>query len=69
MLFLGCVFVQLPFFIDTVGGLDGHLDVIKCTFVGRIIGTDIVSAALSSIVNSVGTVGASLMLWILVQDV
>lgn len=48
------------------GGLGRHLGVFSCTLliVGRIIGTGIFSTP-SSILLSVGSVGASLMLWVL----
>ncbi|KAI0685729.1 amino acid transporter [Cytidiella melzeri] len=51
---------------DAAGGLGRHLGVFSCTLliVGRIIGTGIFSTP-SSILGSVGSVGASLMLWVL----
>lgn len=54
------------FIVDAAGGLGRHLGVISCTLliIGRIIGTDIFSTP-SSILSSVGSVGASLMLWVL----
>ncbi|KAF9239125.1 amino acid transporter [Melanogaster broomeanus] len=56
----------LSFEEDTAGGLGRHLGVVSCTLliVGRIIGTGIFSTP-SSILNGVGSVGASLMLWVL----
>ncbi|KAJ6779622.1 hypothetical protein PWT90_05636 [Aphanocladium album] len=50
----------------TTGGMGRHLGVISTTFliVGRIIGTGIFSTP-SAIVAGVGSVGASLMLWVL----
>ncbi|KAF9239123.1 amino acid transporter [Melanogaster broomeanus] len=56
----------LSFFEDTAGGLGRHLGVVSCTLliVGRIIGTGIFSTP-SSILSGVGSVGASLMLWVL----
>ncbi|KAI0687550.1 high affinity methionine permease [Earliella scabrosa] len=56
----------LSFEEDTAGGLGRHLGVFSCTLliVGRIIGTGIFSTP-SSILGSVGSVGASLMLWVL----
>ncbi|KZW03342.1 amino acid transporter [Exidia glandulosa HHB12029] len=50
----------------TAGGMGRHLGVFSCTMliVGRIIGTGIFSTP-SSILGSVGSVGASLMLWVL----
>ncbi|KAF8129240.1 amino acid transporter [Boletus edulis] len=52
--------------IDTAGGLGRHLGVTTCTLliVGRIIGTGIFSTP-SSILDGVGSIGASLMLWVL----
>lgn len=52
--------------VDTAGGLGRHLGVTTCTLliVGRIIGTGIFSTP-SSILNGVGSIGASLMLWVL----
>ncbi|KAH7887208.1 amino acid transporter [Phlebopus sp. FC_14] len=51
---------------DAAGGLGRHLGVTSCTLliVGRIIGTGIFSTP-SSILSGVGSVGASLMLWVL----
>ncbi|TBU22467.1 high affinity methionine permease [Dichomitus squalens] len=51
---------------DAAGGMGRHLGVFDCTLliVGRIIGTGIFSTP-SSILGSVGSVGASLMLWVL----
>ncbi|KAF9528470.1 amino acid transporter [Crepidotus variabilis] len=48
------------------GGMGRHLGVFSCTMliVGRIIGTGIFSTP-SSILMSVGSIGASLMLWVL----
>ncbi|KAL4079793.1 amino acid transporter [Scleroderma citrinum] len=56
----------LSFEEDTAGGLGRHLGVTSCTLliIGRIIGTDIFSTP-SSILLSAGSVGASLMLWVL----
>ncbi|KAF9228857.1 amino acid transporter [Gyrodon lividus] len=56
----------LSFEEDTAGGLGRHLGVMSCTLliVGRIIGTGIFSTP-SSILDGVGSVGASLMLWVL----
>ncbi|KAH0830171.1 amino acid permease-domain-containing protein [Lanmaoa asiatica] len=56
----------LSFEEDTAGGLGRHLGVTSCTLliVGRIIGTGIFSTP-SSILGGVGSVGASLMLWVL----
>ncbi|EJD50698.1 amino acid transporter [Auricularia subglabra TFB-10046 SS5] len=50
----------------TAGGMGRHLGVFSCTMliVGRIIGTGIFSTP-SSILGSVGSVGASFMLWVL----
>ncbi|KAH9932866.1 amino acid transporter [Fomitopsis serialis] len=50
----------------TSGGMGQHLGVFTCTMmiIGRIIGTGIFSTP-SSILNSVGSVGASMMLWLL----
>ena len=52
--------------LDTAGGLGRHLGVTSCTLliVGRIIGTGIFSTP-SSILSGVGSIGASLMLWVL----
>ncbi|KAL5532023.1 hypothetical protein ACEPAF_5587 [Sanghuangporus sanghuang] len=51
---------------DAAGGMGRHLGVFSCTMliVGRIIGTGIFSTP-STILGSVGSVGASLMLWVL----
>ncbi|KAI0783783.1 amino acid transporter [Abortiporus biennis] len=51
---------------DAAGGMGRHLGVFSCTLliVGRVIGTGIFSTP-SSILSSVGSVGASLMLWVL----
>lgn len=51
---------------NAAGGLERHLGVFSCTLliVGRIIGTGIFSTP-SSILLSVGSVGASLVLWVL----
>ncbi|KIK03579.1 hypothetical protein K443DRAFT_468906 [Laccaria amethystina LaAM-08-1] len=56
----------LSFEEDAAGGMGRHLGVFSCTMliVGRIIGTGIFSTP-SSILSSVGSVGASLMLWVL----
>ncbi|CCM05855.1 uncharacterized protein FIBRA_08091 [Fibroporia radiculosa] len=50
----------------TAGGMGRHLGVFTCTLmiVGRVIGTGIFSTP-SSILGSVGSVGASMMLWVL----
>ncbi|KAH8115358.1 high affinity methionine permease [Phellopilus nigrolimitatus] len=57
---------ELSFDEDTAGGMGRHLGVFSCTLliVGRIIGTGIFSTP-SSILTSVESVGASLMLWVL----
>ncbi|KAI0246926.1 amino acid transporter [Lactifluus subvellereus] len=57
---------ELTFEEDTAGGMGRHLGVFSCTMlnVGSIIGTGIFSTP-SSILGSVGSVGASLMLWVL----
>ncbi|KAL1979159.1 hypothetical protein VTN96DRAFT_6610 [Rasamsonia emersonii] len=57
---------ELAFEEYTQGGLGRHLGLFSTTFliVGRIIGTGIFSTP-SSITQSVGSVGASLMLWVL----
>ncbi|KAH9478194.1 High-affinity methionine permease [Psilocybe cubensis] len=57
---------ELTFEEDVAGGMGRHLGVFSCTMliVGRIIGTGIFSTP-SSILSSVGSVGASLMLWVL----
>ncbi|KAH0830176.1 amino acid transporter [Lanmaoa asiatica] len=56
----------LSFEEDTAGGLGRHLGVTSCTLliIGRIIGTGIFSTP-SSILSGVGSIGASLMLWVL----
>ncbi|KAL5504704.1 hypothetical protein ACEPAH_7367 [Sanghuangporus vaninii] len=56
----------LSFEEDAAGGMGRHLGVFSCTMliVGRIIGTGIFSTP-STILGSVGSVGASLMLWVL----
>ncbi|KAF8889843.1 amino acid transporter [Infundibulicybe gibba] len=56
----------LSFEEDAAGGMGRHLGVFSCTMliVGRIIGTGIFSTP-SSILGSVGSVGASLLLWVL----
>lgn len=57
---------ELTFEEDTAGGMGRCLGVTSCTLliVGRIIGTGIFSTP-SSILSGVGSVGASLMLWVL----
>ncbi|KAJ7274122.1 amino acid transporter [Mycena rebaudengoi] len=57
---------ELTFEEDVKGGMGRHLGVFSCTMliVGKIIGTGIFSTP-SSILGSVGSVGASLMLWVL----
>ncbi|OJA09985.1 hypothetical protein AZE42_12695, partial [Rhizopogon vesiculosus] len=57
---------ELTFEEDTAGGMGRYLGVTSCTLliVGKIIGTGIFSTP-SSILSSVGSVGASLMLWVL----
>ncbi|KAL1948634.1 hypothetical protein VTO73DRAFT_10440 [Trametes versicolor] len=57
---------ELTFEEDSAGGMGRHLGVFSCTLlnVGCIIGTGIFSTP-SSILGSVGSVGASLMLWVL----
>ncbi|KAG2090015.1 amino acid transporter [Suillus discolor] len=57
---------ELTFEEDTAGGMGRHLGVMSCTLliVGNVIGTGIFSTP-SSILSSVGSVGASLMLWVL----
>ncbi|KAH7908037.1 amino acid transporter [Hygrophoropsis aurantiaca] len=57
---------ELSFEEDAAGGLGRHLGVTSCTLliVGRIIGTGIFSTP-SSILSGVGSVGASLLLWVL----
>ncbi|KAJ3555599.1 hypothetical protein NM688_g2484 [Phlebia brevispora] len=57
---------ELTFEEDTSGGLGRHLGVFTCTLliVGRVIGTGVFSTP-SSILGSVGSVGASMMLWVL----
>ncbi|KAF8129236.1 amino acid transporter [Boletus edulis] len=56
----------LSFEEDTAGGLGRHLGITSCTLlvVGYIIGSGIFSTP-SSILSGVGSVGASLMLWVL----
>ncbi|KAI5115929.1 hypothetical protein M0805_009865 [Coniferiporia weirii] len=56
----------LSFEEDAAGGMGRHLGVFSCTLliIGRIIGTGIFSTP-SSILTSVHSVGASLMLWVL----
>jgi len=56
----------LSFEEDTAGGLGRHLGVTSCTLLiaGTIIGTGIFSTP-SSILSGVGSIGASLMLWVL----
>ncbi|EJU06104.1 amino acid transporter [Dacryopinax primogenitus] len=51
---------------DTAGGMGRHLGVVSCTLliIGRIIGTGIFSTP-SSILSGVGSIGASLFLWVL----
>ncbi|KAJ7069425.1 amino acid transporter [Mycena amicta] len=51
---------------DVQGGMGRHLGVFSCTMliIGKIIGTGIFSTP-SSILSSVGSVGASLFLWVL----
>ncbi|TBU25667.1 high affinity methionine permease [Dichomitus squalens] len=51
---------------DAAGGMGRHLGIFSCTLliVGRIIGTAVFSTP-STILGSVGSVGASLMLWVL----
>ncbi|KZT07117.1 amino acid transporter, partial [Laetiporus sulphureus 93-53] len=51
---------------DAAGGMGRHLGVFSCTMliVGKVIGTGIFSTP-SSILESVGSVGASMMLWVL----
>ncbi|KAG1847944.1 amino acid transporter [Suillus tomentosus] len=57
---------ELTFEEDTAGGMGRYLGVTSCTLliVGKIIGSGIFSTP-SSILSSVGSVGASLMLWVL----
>jgi len=57
---------ELTFEEDVQGGMGRHLGIFSCTMliVGRIIGTGIFSTP-SSILGSVGSVGASMMLWVL----
>ncbi|KAH8104173.1 amino acid transporter [Phellopilus nigrolimitatus] len=57
---------ELSFDEDTAGSRGRHLGVFSCTLliVGRIIGTGIFSTP-SSILTSVNSIGASLMLWVL----
>lgn len=56
----------LTFEEDTAGGMGRHLGVFSCTLlnIGAIIGTGIFSTP-SSILGLVGSVGASLMLWVI----
>ncbi|KAH9980758.1 high affinity methionine permease [Russula compacta] len=56
---------ELTFEEDTAGGMGRHLGVFSCTLliIGRVIGTGIFSTP-SSILGSVGSVGASLLLWV-----
>ncbi|KAI0783753.1 amino acid transporter [Abortiporus biennis] len=51
---------------DAAGGMGRHLGVFSCTLliVGKVIGSGIFSTP-SSILSSVGSIGASLMLWVL----
>ena len=60
-----CVSVDV-YCVDTAGGLGRHLGVTSCTLliVGSIVGTGIFSTP-SSILSGVGSIGASLMLWVL----
>ncbi|KAL6306435.1 high affinity methionine permease [Sparassis latifolia] len=62
---------ELTFEEDAAGGMGRHLgvllifcDAVSLRSIGRVIGTGIFSTP-SSILNSVGSVGASLMLWVL----
>ncbi|KAG2119986.1 amino acid transporter [Suillus cothurnatus] len=57
---------ELTFEEDTAGGMGRHLGITSCTLliVGKIIGTGIFSTP-SSILSSVGSVGASFSLWVL----
>ncbi|KAI0660293.1 high affinity methionine permease [Cubamyces menziesii] len=57
---------ELSFEEDTAGGMGRHLGIFSCTMivVGTTIGTGIFATP-SSILSSVGSVGASLMLWLL----
>ncbi|KAH9836157.1 high affinity methionine permease [Rhodofomes roseus] len=57
---------ELTYDEATSGGMGHHLGVFTCTMmiIGRIIGTGIFSTP-SSILKSVGSVGASMMLWLL----
>ncbi|KAG1850205.1 amino acid transporter [Suillus subalutaceus] len=57
---------ELTFEEDTAGGMGRHLGVTSCTLliIGKITGTGIFSTP-SSILSGVGSVGASLMLWVL----
>ncbi|KZF19615.1 high affinity methionine permease [Xylona heveae TC161] len=50
---------------DVAGGLGRHLGIVSTTFliIGRMVGTGIFSTP-SSITNSVGSVGAALLLWV-----
>ncbi|KAG9318051.1 amino acid transporter [Chiua virens] len=56
----------LTFDEDAAGGLGRHLGIVSCTLliVGNVIGTGIFSTP-SSILSGVGSIGASLMLWVL----
>ena len=60
------MYTQRYLVADAAGGLGRHLGVISCTLliIGRIIGTDIFSTP-SSILSGVGSIGASLMVWVL----
>ncbi|KAH9937972.1 amino acid transporter [Amylocystis lapponica] len=57
---------DLTFEEDVAGGMGRHLGVFSCTLliVGKVIGTGIFSTP-SSILESVGSVGAVMMLWLL----
>ncbi|KAI9431494.1 amino acid transporter [Lactarius indigo] len=57
---------ELTFEEDTAGGSGRHLGIFDCTMinVGAMVGTGIFSTP-SSIIGSVGSVAASLMLWVL----
>lgn len=57
---------ELTFEEDTAGGIGRHLGIFDCTMliVGGMVGTGIFSTP-SSVIGSVGSVGASLMLWVL----
>ena len=52
--------------VDTAGGLGRHLGVTSCTLiiVGSVMGTGIFSTP-SSVLSGVGSIGASLVLWVL----